>query len=178
MDLYEAIKERRSVRKFNPDPVDDGLIEKLLDAARMAPSWSNYQCWRFLVVRDEDKRENLSRSLPENNPAAKGLVQAPVVIVLCADPSESGKQDGKDYYLLDAGLALEQLVLAAHAEGLGTCWIAWFDEESVKKVCSIPEDYRVVALTPLGVPQKQPSVKPRKDISEIAYREEWGQSFK
>jgi len=175
MELYEALRNRRSVRKYSGEDVSADKLEKVLEAARIAPSWSNMQCWKFIVVRDPEKKKKLAESMPENNPARKAVGEtAPVVIVLCADPTESGKQDDKEYYLLDAGLAMQQLILAAHAEGLGTCWVALFDEEKARPVCAVPENYRVVALTPLGVPEKQPSEKPRKDLNEIVYAEEWG----
>ncbi len=175
MELYEVLKNRRSVRKYNNEDVGADKLEKVLEAARIAPSWSNQQCWTFIVVRDPEKKKKLAESMPENNPARKAVGEtAPVVLVLCADPAESGKQDDKEYYLLDAGLAMQQLMLAAHAEGLGTCWVAWFDEDKAREACSVPEDQRIVGLTPLGVPEKQPSEKPRKDLKEIVYAEEWG----
>jgi len=175
MDIYKTLQERRSVRKFMGDPVPQDKLERILDAGRLAPSWSNKQCWRFIVVKDPERKEKLAESMPESNPARKAIGQAaPAVIVLCADPEASGKQDGKDYYLLDSGLAMQQLMLAAHAEGLGTCWIAWFDESRVREACEVPEDYRVVALTPLGYPEKDPSPKPRKELEEIVYEEKWG----
>jgi nitroreductase len=175
MDIYEALRERRSVRKYKPDPVPGDKLARILEAARIAPSWSNLQCWRFIVVSDPEKRKHLAASMPSSNPALKAVGEtAPVVLVLCADPKESGDQDGKDYYLLDAGLAMQQLMLAAHAEGLGTCWVAWFDEAKARAACAVPAEYRVVALTPLGVPQSQPSPRPRKEMQEIVYAEEWG----
>ncbi len=179
MGIYEILENRRSVRKYKPDKVSDQVLEKLLDAARVAPSWKNQQCWRFIVVREPERKKQLADSMPDNNPAKRAVGEtAPIVLVLCADPEASGKQDGKDYYLLDAGLALQQLMLAAHAEGLGTCWVAWFNEEKVRSTCAVPNNYRVVALTPLGVPQKQPSARPRKDLEEIAYTEQWGNAVK
>ena len=175
MDIYETLRERRSVRKYKPDPVPEDKLSRILEAARIAPSWSNLQCWKFIVVRDPEKKKQLAASMPTSNPAVKAVGEtAPVVLVLCADPKESGDQDGKDYYLLDAGLALQQLMLAAHAEGLGTCWVAWFDEAKARAACAVPAGYRVVALAPLGFPEKQPSPRPRKEMDEIVYAEEWG----
>lgn len=174
MDIYEALEGRRSIRKYTADPVSDELLQKLLHAARMAPSWSNRQCWRFIIVRQQSRKERLAASLPDDNPCKKALAAAPVVIVLCADPAASGTQDGKEYYLLDAGLALQQFMLSAHAEGLGTCWVAWFDESAARAACRIPEPYRIVALTPLGVPARAPAPRPRKELSEIVFTEEWG----
>ena len=177
MDLYTVLENRRSIRKYLPDPVETGTLRKLLEAARLAPSWKNGQCWRFLVIRDPEKRERLAAALPEMNPARKGMAEAPVTIVLCTKPEESERHEGKDYYLLDAGLAMQQLMLAARAEGLGTCWVAWFDEEKIRRICSVPPEYRIVALTPLGVPARQPSPRGRKPLEEIAFLEEWGRPF-
>jgi len=178
MDLYQALKDRRSIRKYKPDPVPVDKLERILEAARIAPSWSNLQCWRFIVVEDGPIRQALAESMPANNPARKAVGEtAPLVLVLCADPQQSGDQDRKDYYLLDAGLAMQQLMLAAHTEGLGTCWVAWFDEEKARVACSVPQNYRVVALSPLGFPDVAPGARPRKELSEIAYRDQWGASM-
>ena len=177
MELYQALMDRRSIRKYRPDPVPPQTLKKLLEAARQAPSWKNQQCWKFIVVRDDKKKEQLADSLAEGNPAYKAIRQAPVVVMVCADPDASGKEDGKEYYLLDAGLAMHQFMLAAQAEGVGTCWVAWFTEEKARRACNIPEKYRVVGLTPIGVPEKQPAPRGRKELSEIVYEEEWGRSY-
>jgi len=164
------------VRIYTSDSVPNEKLERILEAARIAPSWSNLQCWRFIVVSDPATKKALADSMPKSNPAKRAVGEtAPLVLVLCADPKESGDHDGKDYYLLDAGLAMQQLMLAAHAENLGTCWVAWFDEETVRTACGIPPEYRVVALSPLGYPKTQPSPGPRKNISEIAFKENWAQ---
>ncbi len=174
MELYKALQERRSVRIYKSDSVPAEKLERVLEAARIAPSWSNQQCWRFIVVSDPEKKKVLADSMPISNPARRAVGEtAPLVLVLCADPKESGEHDGKDYYLLDAGLAMQQLMLAAHAENLGTCWVAWFDEEAVRKACGVPPEYRVVALSPLGIPKTNPSQGPRKHLSEITFSETW-----
>jgi nitroreductase len=178
MDIFKVLEERHSVRKYQTDPVPVEKLKRVLDAARIAPSWKNLQCWRFIIVREPELKKQLAESMPTTNPARTAVGKtAPVVAVLCAAPSQSGKQDGKDYYMLDAGLAMQQLMLAAHAEGLGTCWVGFFEEEKVKKVCGIPEDYRVVALTPLGYPAVKPSARPRKELAEITFAEKWGRQF-
>ncbi len=177
MDIYNVIHNRRSIRKYKPDPIPKEKIIKILEAARVAPSWANKQCWRFVLVEEETRKEKLAAALPEGNPATRAILQAPLVVVLCADPRASGRVNGKEYYLLDAGLAMQQLVLAAWAEGLGTCWVAWTDEDGIRKACNIPGEYRVVALTPVGIPAKEPKPIPRKNLSEIAFKEMWGNSF-
>lgn len=182
MDLYEALEGRRSVRKYVSADIPAETITRLINAARLAPSWSNLQCWKFIVVRDPETRSRLAESLPDKNPAKNAIKdQAPITIVLCADPKESGakySEEFSNYYILDAGLAMQQLMLAAHAEGLGTCWVGWFDETKVRELCRIPVDQRVVALTPLGVPAVQPSPRPRKELEEIACIEAWGQPYR
>lgn len=133
------------------------------------------QCSRFIIVTEEDRRLELSRALTATNPAAPAVLQAPVTIVICADPEASGKSEGKEYYLVDAAVAFQQLMLAAAANGLGTCWVAWFDNEKIiKETLKIPDKYRVVGLTPLGYPAENPKPRPRKDLSSIAFLEEWG----
>lgn len=178
MEIYQVFQERRSVRKYKPDPVPAEKLGRIFEAARIAPSWSNQQCWRFMVIADPETKKALAGSLPHRNPAKRAVGEtAPLVLVLCADPEGSGIQDGKDYYLLDAGLTLQQLMLAAHAEGLGTCWVAWFDEEKARAACAVPAHYRIVAMTPLGVPKSQPSARPRKKMDEIVFGEKWGEPF-
>ncbi len=175
MDVYTAINERRSIRKYTNEQVPEEKLNNVLKAAQAAPSWANKQCWRFVVVKDEAKKEDLASAIPDKNPAKKSLAQAPVVIVQLADPEESGKAESKEYYLLDAGISMQQLMLAAHAEGLGTCWIAWMeDEEKIRKTCNVPDNLKIVALTPLGYPEKESKPTPRKELSEIVCYEEWG----
>jgi nitroreductase len=160
LELMDAIRSRRSIRKYKPDPVSDDVLRNVLEAARLAPSWANRQCWRFVVVKDKEKRKKITMR--------DWAAEAPVVIVGCADPTASGTKFNQQYYMLDMGIAMEHLMLAATELGLGTCWIGGqFDEPTVKRVLNIPEGLRVVALTPLGYPDEKPEAKPRKSLSEI-----------
>ena len=139
MELLEAIKTRRSVRKFLDKPVEDEKLQTILEAVRQSPSWANFQCWRFIVVKDKAMKERLSElSYVESffapigyktNPSQKGIAEAPVVIVACADPAKSGAIWDQQYYMTDIGIASENLMLAAHALGLGTVFVGVFDEE-------------------------------------------------
>ncbi|MCL6634797.1 MAG: nitroreductase family protein [Peptococcaceae bacterium] len=174
MDLREAIEARRSIRRYRPDPVDEEKVIRVLDAARLAPSWKNLQCWRFIVIRREEGKAALLNAFADTNPGKKAITAAPLMIVLCADPQASGKMGDKEYYLVDAGIAMEHLMLAARAEGLGTCWLGEFEEEAVKAALDIPAQWRVVGLTPLGYPDQDPKPRPRKTMEEIAFREKWG----
>jgi len=173
MDVYEAVAARRSIRRYKPDPVAEETVTRVLDAARLAPSWKNLQCWRFVVVRGETGKAGLLSAFADTNPGKKAIAAAPVMIVVCADPQASGKMGGKEYYLVDVGIAMENLMLAARAEGLGTCWLGEFDEQPVKEALGVPADWKVVGMTPLGWPDQDPKPRPRKALDEIVFQERW-----
>lgn len=174
MELGEAILKRRSIRKYESQPVPPEKIERILTRAGLAPSWKNGQCWRFLIISSPEKREQLATCLPSDNPGRKSFAQAPVVLVLCVDPQESAYHSEKPYWMFDAGLATQNLLLAATEEGLGTCCIGMFDEEEAKKILGVPPGIRVVLMTPLGYPAQEPKPRPRKNLAEFAFQETWG----
>lgn len=173
MDVYEAIAARRSIRRYKPDQVSEEQVLRVLDAARLAPSWKDQQCWRFIIVRGEEGKAGILAGFEDTNPGKKAITAAPVMIVLCADPQASGKMGDKDYYLVDAGITMENLMLAACAEGLGTCWLGEFDENPVKAALDIPVAWRIVGMTPLGHPDQDPKPRPRKALEEIVFCERW-----
>jgi len=184
MDTLEAIKTRRSVRKFSPQPVEPEKLQALLEAVQLAPSWANMQCWRFVVVQDPAVRARISElSFVEaffapkgykSNPAQKALADAPVVVVACAEPLDSGDLHGQLYYMTDVGIATENLMLAAHSLGLGTVFVGVFDEEQLGELLEIPPGIRIVGLFPIGYPQDPPkSGPPRKPLDEIVFYETW-----
>ena len=163
MELMEVIRKRRSVRRYKPDPVPEEDIEYVLEAARLAPSWANTQCWHFVVVTDEDVKKEVARAGNGNRWTAK----APVIVVACADPAGPGARGDIPNYLVDMGIAMEHLILAATERGLGTCWIGAFHESKVKKALGVPGNIRVVASTPLGYPDEAPDPVSRKGLEEI-----------
>lgn len=165
MDLMDAIKTRRSIRRYKPTPVPEGLLKEVLNAARLAPSADNAQPWKIVVVRDEQMR---SRLCPACN-GQKFIAQAPLVLVMCGIPEEAYETVGgyMSSHVIDASIALDHLTLAATAHGLGTCWIASFKEDKVRELLSIPQDVRVVALTPLGYPDESPERSSRKNLEEL-----------
>ncbi len=165
MDFYEAVKHRLSVRAYKPDSVPAEALNRILEAGRLAPSAKNLQPWRFIVIKDQSVRERLV-------PACRGqkfVGQAPVVICACAVEAEAWGGMGGYWSadVVDVTIALEHMILAAAAEGLGTCWIGAFVEKEVKEVLGIPEGVKPVALTPLGYPAKESAPRPRKPLSEI-----------
>lgn len=167
MEFMEVVRRRRSIRKFRPDPVPQAKVDQMLEAARLAPSWANGQCWTFLVVTDPKVKHALAEAGNE------WIADAPAIIIACADPRQSGAKGDQHYYLLDIGIAMEHLVLAAAEQGLGTCWIGWFDEKKARKALGVPEAIRVVASTPLGYPDEEPEPRPRKSVAEIVRRGKW-----
>jgi len=179
MDL--ALK-RRSIRKYKPDAIPAEKLNYVLEAARIAPSWGNRQCWKYILVTEEALRKKIiERVSPPPHPTDNRptrprdwAAQAPIIIVGCADPTKSGNKDEKPYYLLDMGISMEHLMLAAAEQGLGTCWIGGgFDEPIVKEVLGIPPEIRVVALTPLGYPDEVTEPRPRKTYEEMTCRNRW-----
>lgn len=170
MEFYEVVRRRRSIRAYKPDPIEEEKLIRVLEAARLAPSAANRQPWYFIVVKDPRVKERLRRAYPR-----EWFVKAPVIIVACADPTVAWRRrDGEEYWKVDVAIAMEHLVLAAVNEGLGTCWIAAFDEEAAKEALGIPESIRVVAMTPLGYPaEERGPVTDRKPLEQIVRFDRW-----
>ena len=180
MEVLEAIKTRRSIRKYKSTPVDDKTLELILDAARWAPSWANTQCWRFIVVRNSASKSKLAETLNETNPARDAVRNAPLLIVACAELGKAGHKDGEpvtdkgDWFMFDVALAMQNLVLAAHSLGLGTVYIGRFDAKEAARILAIPQGNCVVAMTPLGYPDEIKDPRPRKELAEIVFADKWG----
>jgi nitroreductase len=181
MDMMQAIKGRRSIRKYKPIPVDNKAVETVLEAARWAPSWKNCQCWRFVVVRDPQLKEKLAATLiPETNRASTGIREAPVVIVACAELGKSGYHKGEhgtdkgDWFMFDTALAMQNLALAAYAMGLGTVHVGLFDAKEAARILDVPDGVVVVEMTPLGYPDEEAIAPRRKELSEIVFKDKYG----
>ena len=186
MEVLEAIQSRRSIRRYQDTPVDDKVVETVLEAARWAPSWSNVQCWRFIVVRDSSTKSKLADALianpdiGEKNPADSAIRNAPVVIVACAELGKSGFYHGEaatdkgDWYMFDVALAMQNLALAAHSLGLGTVHVGSLDAQKAAEILKVPEGFCVVEVTPLGYPDQQPKPRPRKELAEVVFNGTWG----
>jgi len=172
MDVFEAVQKRRSIRAYESTPVPKALLEKILEAARLSPSAGNVQPWHFIVVTDAGKRERLAESI-----LVRFLKEAPVVIVGCGDQKASPK-----WFMVDVAIAMQNMVLTATSEGLGTCWIGIFNESKVKELLKIPEKFRVVALLALGYPREKFDIqgkilhliRRRKPLEKMVSYEEFG----
>jgi len=170
MDVFEAIRTRRSIRMYENKPVEKEKLLEVLEAARLAPSAANRQPWSFIVVTDQKVKENLRSAYSRD-----WFISAPAIIVACAFPEKAWvRLDGEEYWKVDITIAMQSLVLGAWNEGLGTCWIGAFNEEEAKKALGIPANVRVVAMTPLGYPAEQKGpVTNRKPLEEIVHYEHW-----
>jgi nitroreductase len=172
LEVYEAIKIRKSVRSYDATPVPDDVLRRILEAGRVAPSANNGQPWHFIVVKSQEKREVLSRRM-----FARFLLESPIVIVGCGDK-------GARFNVVDVSIAMQQMVLAATAEGLGTCWIGDFDEKIIRELLRVPEKFGVVCLLALGYPRENLGLAAKllgtrsgKRIESIVSYEEFGNSL-
>jgi len=171
MDVFDAIKLRKSVRGYELKPVEEAKLNKILEAARLAPSARNLQEWRFVIVRDPETRKKLAV-------AAKNQVfvaEAPVVIACCAETDGYVMTCGQMSYPIDLAIAIDHITLIATEEGLGTCWVGAFYEDQVKKILGIPDKVRVVQMLTLGYEKggQTQIQKTRKSIDEIVRWEKW-----
>ena len=165
--LLEALRARRSVRKFTGEPLPPGTEQKLITALRWAPSAGNAQPWHFVLVHDEDTK----RRIPLAALSQQFIAEAPLVVVACVDEGRAYQAYGKRgvllYSLQDVAAALQNLLLTAHALGLGACWIGAFDERAVAELLELPEHVRPVALVPVGVPAENPTAPSRRPADEV-----------
>jgi len=171
MEVFEAIKGRRSVRAYTDEGVPDEAIEKILDAARWAPSAGNLQSWEFVVVRDPEAK----RRLAEAAWGQRFVARAPVVIVVCANQKRSargyGERGASLYCIQDSAAATQNMLLAAYALGLGACWVGAFDERRVAEVINAPSGVRPVAIIPVGRPAERPRPPPRMPLEKVVHYE-------
>ena len=175
MDLFEVIEKRRSIRSYKPTPIPNEHLRKILEAARLAPSGKNLQPWRFIIVRNPEKKRMLAEAVTNQ----MFIAEADVVIVALSDPtiySSTGTRR-RIPYLQDPMIAIEHMILAATALGYGTCWIGAFNEDKVKQIVNAPEELAIIALLPIGVPNENPPPRPRKSFEEIFFSEVYGKSL-
>lgn len=175
MDFTTVIQTRRSIRSYDDCDIDDDVLDRVLDAARIAPSAVNIQPWRFVVVKDAATRSRLARLASEQN----FVGDAPVVIVCCAKryPNPHNWM-GENLYLIDVAIAIDHLVLAARNEGIGTCWIGAFHHEPIKQLIGVPDDHDIIMLIPLGYPDDEEMFHPNADrlaLDAITFQEKFGQ---
>lgn len=178
MYTFDAILTRRSAREFEKKPIDDKLIGVILYAATHASSAGNTQEWEFVVVKEEDQKKKLAR-------AALGqefIAKAPVVIVVCANLArislKYGKRGENLYAIQDTSFAIQNMMLAAHALGLGSCFVGAFEEDIAMEILELPDNIRPVAMIPVGYPAEKPEKPARIPFENISYSERYGKKIK
>lgn len=170
MDVCDAITIRKSVRAYLDKPVEEEKLNAVLEAARLAPSASNRQEWRFVIVRDKEVRSKVAMAAGQQ----MFVAQAPVIIAACAETDGHLMTCGEACYPIDVAIALDHLTLRAVELGLGTCWIGKFNADEVKKILGIPDEIKVVQLMPLGYPVEPDAVpKKRRALAEIVKFDRW-----
>ena len=170
MDVLSLIRGRRSIRKYSNKPVEKEKLLKVLESARLSPSAKNRQEWKFIVVEDSKTREKLT----DEAIGQPFVGEAPIILVCCGTETESIMKCGQLRYTVDLSIATAYMILTAYEQGLGTCWLGSFDENKVKEILGIPENIRVVSITPLGYPAESPTPKPRKSLDEIVSHDRYG----
>jgi len=171
LDVFRAIKTRRSIRAFTDKRVTDREVKKLIEAARWAPSAGNIQPWEFIIVRDPKVKHGLCEAALNQT----FIEEASVVMVVCADPTRSSRRYGSRginlYCLQDTAAATQNILLTAHAMGLAACWVGAFDEDAAKRALDVVGELRPVAIIPIGHPAERPRARPRRPMGEITHRD-------
>ena len=169
MEFFDLIAKRYSVRAYQSKPVEQKKLNKILEAANLAPTAANRQPFQMIVIQTRGKEAELKKIYHRD-----WFSQAPIVICFCAIISEAwSRMDGKNYADVDATIAMDHLILAAADLGLGTCWVAAFNPEAAREVLGLPDDVEPLAFTPLGYPADNWRTKKRKSLVEIVRHEKW-----
>lgn len=179
--MIREIQARRSIRKYSNKPVDDRTIENILESGRLAPSGSNTQPWHFIIIRNEQIKEQVARASHDQG----WMLTAPVFIACVADIrsrmrideevvlDEESPQFELKQIIRDTAIAIEHIVLEATSLGLGTCWVAWFRQNEVRPILEIPKDKFLVAIVTLGYAEEEPRPRKRKDLKEMVHNDRW-----
>jgi len=171
MDVFEAIQGRRSIRRFKSDRINEDDLKKILDAGRLAPSAGNCQPLELVVVKDERiKRELANAAFGQNF-----VAEAPVVIVVCANitrtSSRYGRRGTELYCIQDTAASTQNILLAAHSLGYGTCWVGAFDESAAARAIKAPSQVRPVAIIPVGKPAEKPLPAQKLPLSKVVHQD-------
>jgi nitroreductase len=172
MELFEAIKSRRSIRSYTEEEVTDEEVNKILEAATWAPSACNKQSWRFVVVRKPETIEKLYKAASYSTQHQIFVKKAKIVIVVCTDPNVYKTSPHREralslFTIQETAAATQNLLLAAHALSLGACWVSLFSDEQVKEALNFPKGMRPVAIVPLGHTKSKTNPKPRKALKDV-----------
>ncbi len=171
MDFEQLILQRYSCRHYSPDPVDDQVLEKVLNAARLAPTAANKQPFQIIIIKPENKKEDLLKIYNRD-----WFVQAPFILTVCSIPEEGWVRhdyDNVNYSTVDAAIVVDHITLQAADLGLGTCWIGAFNPQQAREFLKLPDHVVPIAFTPLGYPLDKPKAKTRKPLSDLIRYDTW-----
>jgi nitroreductase len=169
MEYFDLIRKRYSCRAYRPDAVEDEKLNLILEAARLAPTASNRQPFQLIVIHTQGRKEELSQIYSK-----EWFVQAPLLICAVGVPRYAWvRSDNRRYLDVDVAIVMDHLILAAANLGLGTCWVAAFNEAAARRALKLPDEVEPLIFTPLGYPADQPGEKERKPLSELVRYEHW-----
>jgi nitroreductase len=169
MEYFDLIAARYSCRAYRPDPIEDGKLQQVLEAARLAPTACNRQPFGLVVTHTEGRSSELAKIY-----AKPWFTQAPLIVCACGIPKDNWvRRDGKNYNDVDVSIAMDHLILAARNVGLGTCWVAAFDPVAAREILGLPQGVEPVAFTPLGYPADVAPLSKRKALLELVHYERW-----
>ncbi|MFC1899439.1 nitroreductase family protein [Chloroflexota bacterium] len=182
MEVLETIKNRRTIRNYKTTPLEEEILDSILAAGMAAPSWGNTQTWRWVVIKDQNIKKDIAENVVRaGNGGVNAVKRAPVVIAVCAELNKAGFRDGKPatdkggyWYMFDAGLSLENMVLAAESHGLGSLFIGGMNSKKLRSLLGVPKEYICVILMVIGYPDEKPEARPRKEIDEIVFKDKFG----
>jgi len=178
MEFYDVVGNRKSIKKFKNTPINEEKLARMINAAMMSPSWKNKTSYKFILVDEKKELEQISKSIMNKDDSAmQSIIDAPMTAVVVSDPDASGEVENKEYYLVDSAIAMEHFVLSATNEGYGTCWIAAVNEDIIKKALSIPQNYKVVAITPIGEIAETKEHYDKKDVKDIVFSNTWDKAY-
>jgi nitroreductase len=169
MDFQELIRIRRSIRAYRPSEVSEDVLHRVLDAGRVAPTACNRQPFQLLVITDPKVRAQLKAVYSRD-----WFCNAPVIIAGCVEPAKAWQRgDGFNAAEVDLAIVMDHIILAATEEGLGTCWVCAFDEAKAKQILGVPDEVRILAMTPLGIPASEPAPFVRKPLRDLVRKDHW-----
>ncbi|MFH0850495.1 MAG: nitroreductase family protein [Candidatus Bathyarchaeota archaeon] len=173
MNVFEAIKTRRSVRKYKPQPIPEDHLKQIMTAAQLAPSAGNRQPWRFILVKDPDTKKQLGAAARNQT-----WISDAGVIVAALAMDKKNPEISERWAERDVMTAVEHMVLAAWELGYGTCWIGAFNEDQAKELLKVPKEMTVINLLPIGVPDQTPELRGRKGLDELYHLDRYGNPLK
>jgi nitroreductase len=175
--VLDNIKNRRSIRQYLNKDVPENILTEIIEAVRWSPSWANTQCCEVVVVKDSEVKAKLQKTVSTGNPAHDAIIEAPVIVAMCAKPKLSGYYKNQsttkfgDWFMFDLGIATQTLCLAAHSLGLGTVVVGLLDHNSAASILNLPDEHELVCLIPVGYPAKVPSAPNRRETEEFIHDE-------